>query len=328
MIISDKYKFLVFHNPKCGGSTMATWSRSHYDKEPPYRQNIHPQECTMESFRKQGDGIDTRDYGHGGTGAFVRLYGREKFDEYKKYILVRNPIDQCKSLLNQFVKHNERFGEKPLYIMKKKEGIYFGSEIKYLKSLSQKKFKINEGHLIRYLFQGYKSLYKYNSTFYENVENFPNASFTIINKNLRINYKKYWKLNFKSKKMNFKYAVSKVKKIILKKDVELNIKIFQNIKSIQISLEKLFETSKIHRNDFSDATLAIKLNIPVSHVRLIFKYYSNFTLSELKHYLRINDAIKIIKKNKGDILLKQVGAVVGYKTYSSFYREYNKYKDF
>jgi len=92
---------------------MATWSRSHYDKEPPYRQNIHPQECTMESFRKQGDGIDTRDYGHGGTGAFVRLYGREKFDEYKKYIVVRNPIDQCKSLLNQFVKHNERFGEKP-----------------------------------------------------------------------------------------------------------------------------------------------------------------------------------------------------------------------
>ena len=130
------------------------------------------------------------------------------------------------------------------------------------------------------------------------------------------------------KNISNKLWLKKPKKIILKKDVELNIKIFQNIKSIQISLEKLFETSKIHRNDFSDATLAIKLNIPVSHVRLIFKYYSNFTLSELKHYLRINDAIKIIKKNKGDILLKQVGAVVGYKTYSSFYREYNKYKDF
>ena len=111
----------------------------------------------------------------------------------------------------------DRFSEKPLYFFQSEKGIYFGSEIKYLKSLSQKKFKINEGHLIRYLFQGYKSLYKYNSTFYENVENFPNASFTIINKNLRINYKKYWKLNFKSKKMNFKYAASKVKKIILKK---------------------------------------------------------------------------------------------------------------
>ena len=129
------------------------------------------------------------------------------------------------------------------------------------------------------------------------------------------------------KNVSNKLWLKKPKNIILKKDIELNIKIFQNIKSIQKSLEEILETSKIHRNDFSDATLAIKLNIPVSHVRLIFKYYSNFTLSELKHYLRINDAIKIIKNNKGDILLKKVSTVVGYKTYSSFYREYNKYKD-
>ena len=130
------------------------------------------------------------------------------------------------------------------------------------------------------------------------------------------------------KNVSNKLWLKKPKKIILKKDIELNIKIFQNIKSIQKSLEDIFETSKIHRNNFNDATLANKLDISVSDVRLIFKYYSNFTLSELKHYLRINDAIKIIKKNKGDILLKQVGAKVGYKTYSSFYREYNKYKDF
>ena len=48
----------------------------------------------------------------------------------------------------------DRFSEKPLYFFRNEKGIYFGSEIKYLKSLSQKKFKINEGHLIRYLFQG------------------------------------------------------------------------------------------------------------------------------------------------------------------------------
>ena len=43
--------------------------------------------------------------------------------------------------------------------------------------------------------------------------------------------------------------------------------------------------------------------------------------------LPIWDDIKIIKNNKGDILLKKVSTIVGYKTYSSFYREYNKYKD-
>ena len=122
--------------------------------------------------------------------------------------------------------------------------------------------------------------------------------------------------------------LQKPKNIIIKKDVELNIKIFQNIKSIQISLEKLFETSKIHRTNFNTSILANKLDLSVSHITLIFKYYSNFTVSELKHYLRIIDATEIIKKNKGDILLKQVSSIVGYKTYSSFYREYTKYKDF
>jgi len=111
----------------------------------------------------------------------------------------------------------DRFSEKPLYVFQDHDGIYFGSEIKYLKSLSQKKFKINEGHLVRYLFQGYKSLYKYNSTFYKNIENFSNASFAVINKSLKLKYKKYWKLNFKPKKMSFNYAVNQTKKIILRK---------------------------------------------------------------------------------------------------------------
>ena len=111
----------------------------------------------------------------------------------------------------------DRFSEKPLYVFQDHDGIYFGSEIKYIKSLSQKKFKINEGHLVRYLFQGYKSLYKYETTFYKKIENFPNASFSIINRSLNLKYKKYWKLNFKPKKMSFNYAVSHTKKIILKK---------------------------------------------------------------------------------------------------------------
>lgn len=77
-----------------------------------------------------------------------------------------------------------------------------------------------------------------------------------------------------NKNISNKLWLKKPKKIILKKDIELNIKIFQNIKSIQESLEDIFETSKIHRDDFNDAALANKLNISVSHVRLIFKFHS------------------------------------------------------
>ena len=142
-----------------------------------------------------------------------KMFGMTFFDHLEGMWSFAICNDKKKTLLLS----RDRFSEKPLYVFQDHDGIYFGSEIKYLKSLSQKKFKINEGHLVRYLFQGYKSLYKYESTFYENIENFPNASFSIINKNLDIKYKKYWRLNFKPKKMSFSYAVSQTKKIILKK---------------------------------------------------------------------------------------------------------------
>ncbi len=109
----------------------------------------------------------------------------------------------------------DRFSEKPLFVYQNETGIYFGSEIKYIKSLSKKKFKINEGHLIRYLVQGYKSLYKFNSTFFENIQDFPGASYCSINKKLKLNFKKYWKLDYKPKQISFNTAVKKSKKIIL-----------------------------------------------------------------------------------------------------------------
>jgi asparagine synthase (glutamine-hydrolysing) len=111
----------------------------------------------------------------------------------------------------------DRFSEKPLYVYQSSTGIYFGSEIKYIKSLSGKNFKIDEGHLTRYLFNGYKSLYKYKTTFFKEINNFPNASYTEINKTLKLKYKKYWTLAYKPKKISIKEAIRKSKKIILKK---------------------------------------------------------------------------------------------------------------
>jgi len=90
----------------------------------------------------------------------------------------------------------DRFGEKPLFYHQTQDGIYIASEIKFIKSLSNKIFKVNKGHLCRYLFQGYKSLHKYNSNFFSDINSFPPSSYTYIDFNLDLKFKKYWKLKY------------------------------------------------------------------------------------------------------------------------------------
>ena len=61
------------------------------------------------------------------------------------------------------------FGEKPLYYFQSKHGFFFGSEIKFVKSLSSYQFKINDNQIYKNLFLGYKSLNKSEETFYKDI---------------------------------------------------------------------------------------------------------------------------------------------------------------
>ena len=105
----------------------------------------------------------------------------------------------------------------------------------------------------------------------------------------------------------------------------LNHKIQFEIKNYQKLLENLISNSTSYGNDFNINQLSAALSLPISYVSLIFKYYSIYTIVELKHLLRIREAKKLIQINKGQLSLKQVSELVGYKVYSSFYREYLKY---
>ena len=108
----------------------------------------------------------------------------------------------------------DRFGEKPLYTHQTKEGLFFASEIKFLKSLSQKNFEINKQQITRYLIQGYKSLYKEDLTFYEEVKSFPISSFAKVNKQFKYKVKKYWELKYKPKKINYSKAIKKTRELL------------------------------------------------------------------------------------------------------------------
>ena len=109
------------------------------------------------------------------------------------------------------------FGEKPLFYYLDKNGFFFGSEIKFIKSLCKKNFKINKNQIQKNIFLGYKSLNKFNSTFYQNIISLESSSNILIDLDLNLIKKKYWKpkLNI-DQNMSLIDAVNGVKKKLIK----------------------------------------------------------------------------------------------------------------
>ncbi len=85
----------------------------------------------------------------------------------------------------------DRFGEKPLYYFEDSEGVYFGSEVKFIQNLISKKLPINYNYLNRYLIYGYKFLYKSNETFFKGLARLDSATNMIISNMYQKKYK-YW----------------------------------------------------------------------------------------------------------------------------------------
>jgi len=71
----------------------------------------------------------------------------------------------------------DRFAEKPLYLWRRDGGIYFASEVKGLAALAGAWPAVNQNHLLRYLINGYKSLYKVQESFFQGISELPQASY-------------------------------------------------------------------------------------------------------------------------------------------------------
>lgn len=121
----------------------------------------------------------------------------------------------------------DNFGEKPLYYYLCKDGFFFGSEIKFIKSLCKKNFKINKELIKKNLFLGYKSLHKNTDTFFEEIKFLENSSNITINLDLRIKIKKYWS---PSPKIDKKLNQNEINDIIKKKITEsLNLRLRSDV---------------------------------------------------------------------------------------------------
>jgi len=114
----------------------------------------------------------------------------------------------------------DRFGEKPLFYYKNTKDFYFGSEIKFIESLSDKKIKVNSEHLVDYLNLGYKSLNKYNETYFENIKEYPKKTFSFFKIGKKINFNQYWELNYKENTQMTEAEAIKIVRTKIIKSVE------------------------------------------------------------------------------------------------------------
>jgi len=111
----------------------------------------------------------------------------------------------------------DRFGEKPLYFTNQDDGIYFSSETKSLFQLLNRRLDINFDQIHRYLINGYKSIYKKNHTFYNEVEEVGRGQWIKIDKHLKLTSGTYWKPNTKvNETLTYNDSVEKVREHLLR----------------------------------------------------------------------------------------------------------------
>lgn len=118
----------------------------------------------------------------------------------------------------------DRFGEKPLYLYRAPEGLYFGSEIKFLAALRGVPFAPDEEQVLRYLIQGYRALHLGDRTFFRGVEEFPAASHMRVDANGAQPPRRFWVpgLNVDTS-MTFAEATARTREA-LQKSVELRLR--------------------------------------------------------------------------------------------------------
>jgi asparagine synthase (glutamine-hydrolysing) len=102
----------------------------------------------------------------------------------------------------------DRFGEKPFYYYTDSNNFYFGSEVKFINEMLPQKLSINRNKILRYSVLGYKSLYKYNETYFENLLELNSSNnISVRIQDLVIQKEKYWSPQVSTNDMSLNDAI-------------------------------------------------------------------------------------------------------------------------
>jgi len=118
----------------------------------------------------------------------------------------------------------DRFGEKPLYFYETPDGLYFGSEVKFISELMGRRLEVNYEHLYRYVVNGYKSLYKNGQMFFKGLRELNAASTLRITTEGGHRIDRYWKPQFNPREsMTYEEACEEARRL-LTRSVELRLR--------------------------------------------------------------------------------------------------------
>jgi asparagine synthase (glutamine-hydrolysing) len=110
----------------------------------------------------------------------------------------------------------DRFGEKPLYLWRQGGAVYFASEVKGLAALAGEWPEVNENHLLRYLINGYKALYKVEETFFQGVSELSAGSYLLLATGRESAPIRFWTPQFRETPgLSFADAVANTREAVL-----------------------------------------------------------------------------------------------------------------
>lgn len=118
----------------------------------------------------------------------------------------------------------DRFGEKPLYVFRDSQGVYFGSEPKLVFELMGERLDVNQRQLYRYLVNGYRSIYKNDGeTFFDGLQELSAGSVLRVDTNGE-STERYWTPQCRiDEKMSYDDAVAGARERLIR-SVELRLR--------------------------------------------------------------------------------------------------------
>ena len=251
-----------------------------------------------------------------------------------------------------FFLSRDSFGEKPLFFLKNKKNFYFGSEVKYIKTLLNKKLEVNQELIKKSLLYGYKSIHKNNQTYFKNIYSVNPGESLILDYKLNLKVKKIEKFNPRkikeNNKLKDKHIINNIKNLVVKsvkettvsdvpvaislssgidssvilgilsKKLKLNIKAFSLIDRGKYNEKYLIEKN-VKKNKISCDYVDIDYSEFISKLKSIIDYQDQ-PISTITYFAQ-NQLMKEVSKKKYKVILSGSGADEMFAGYYDHFRQ-------